>query len=225
MVVSKFPKLGLPQIWGFITLCANLWLKWSQKKSCSPHQDLSNDMLHATYTQGNWGDFRLLVVGSQIVNLIPDLSFAQNLYFRCPNGSCEPILDIHASIAFQWYKDCFNPMGFNPYNCPLKIWKSIETPIPKMGVHLGVWRFIPSHSFTFLGTWDMTPGLPSWPATLQALTLVASPRLGLQHLDDVKKNNCDHQIWFEWMEHDTFWVEKCHKHILTYYGWYLQRVD
>jgi hypothetical protein len=26
----------------------------------------------------------------------------------------------------------------------------------------------------------MTPGLPSWPATLQPLVLVASPRLGLR---------------------------------------------
>jgi len=28
----------------------------------------------------------------------------------------------------------------------------------------------------------VTHGLPSWPATLQALVLVASPRLGLQHV-------------------------------------------
>jgi hypothetical protein len=27
----------------------------------------------------------------------------------------------------------------------------------------------------------MTPGLPSWPATLQVLALVVSPRLGLRH--------------------------------------------
>jgi hypothetical protein len=27
----------------------------------------------------------------------------------------------------------------------------------------------------------MTPGLPSWPTTLQPFTLVTSPRLGLRH--------------------------------------------
>jgi hypothetical protein len=37
-------------------------------------------------------------------------------------------------------------MGFNPYNCSMKIQEYIEIPTPKVGVHLGVWRFIPSHS-------------------------------------------------------------------------------
>jgi hypothetical protein len=35
-----------------------------------------------------------LVVKNQIANLIPDPSFGHNLCFRCPNGSCDPILDI-----------------------------------------------------------------------------------------------------------------------------------
>jgi hypothetical protein len=42
-------------------------------------------------------------------------------------------------------------MNFDPCNCLLKIWESIGTPIPKMGVHLGVWGFIPSHSFALMG--------------------------------------------------------------------------
>ncbi len=29
-------------------------------------------------------------------------------------------------------------MGFDPYNCSLKIWESIVTPNPKVGTHLGV---------------------------------------------------------------------------------------
>jgi hypothetical protein len=70
-------------------------------------------------------------------------------------------------------------MGFDPYNYPLKIQKSIETPIPKVGAHLGVCEFIPSHSPTFLGAWNVTLGLHSWPAPLKALALVASPMLGL----------------------------------------------
>ncbi len=32
-------------------------------------------------------------------------------------------------------------MGFDPCNLSLKIQKSIGTPTPKVGVHLGVWRF------------------------------------------------------------------------------------
>jgi hypothetical protein len=92
-------------------------------------------------------------------------------------------LDIYVSIAFQWYKGIFNPMGFDPCNRPLKIRESIETPTPKMGVHLGVWVFIHSHSFALLRAWDwVTPKLPSWPAILQALALVTSLRLGLWHL-------------------------------------------
>ncbi len=50
-----------------------------------------------------------------------------------------------------------------------------------MGAHLGMWRFILSHFPTFLGAWNVTHGLPSWLAPLQALTLVMSPRLGLWH--------------------------------------------
>jgi hypothetical protein len=53
-------------------------------------------------------------------------------------------------------------MGLNPCNHPLKVWKSIRIPIPKMGAHLGVWRFIPSHSLTIPRTWNVTPRLHFW---------------------------------------------------------------
>jgi hypothetical protein len=72
-------------------------------------------------------------------------------------------------------------MGFDPYNRPLKVHESIRTPTPKMGIYLGIWRFIPSHYFALSKAWDVTPGFPSWPTMSQALTLVVSPRLGLQH--------------------------------------------
>ncbi len=180
MGVPKFPKLGLPQLWGTITLCENLQLRWDLKQSCSPRQELFKCMFHATCTQGNWVNFQLLVVESQTTNLTLDLFFGHNLCFICPNGSCEPILNIYISITFQWYKELFNKMGFDPCICPLKIRESIGTPTPKMGVHLGMWGFIPSHSFAFPKAWNVTPRLPSWLATLQALALVASPRLGLQ---------------------------------------------
>jgi hypothetical protein len=142
------------------------------------------------------------MVGNQIVNLTPCPSFGHNLCFKCPNGSCEPILDIYVPRAFQWYKEIFHSMGFDPYNHSLKIWESIGTPIPKMRAHLGVWGFIPSHFPTFMGAWDVTPRLPSWPAPLQALALVANLRLGLWHktynviiLSILKRALvCDHEV-------------------------------
>jgi hypothetical protein len=133
--------------------------------------------LHASKSS----DSRHLMAGSQIGTLIPNPFFGHNLCFKYSNGSCEPILDIYVSKNFQWYKEIFNAMSFGPYKCPLKIWESIETPIPKVRVHLGVWKFIPSHSTTLSGTWNVTHDLQSWPAPFQSLTLVASPRLGLRH--------------------------------------------
>jgi hypothetical protein len=44
-------------------------------------------------------------------------------------------------------------MSFDPCNCPLKIRKSIGTLTLKVGAHLGVWGFIPSHSHRLLKTW------------------------------------------------------------------------
>jgi len=164
---------------GPITLCVDLQLKWGLNQSCSPCWDLSNDMLHAICMQQNWGNFWLLVVENQIANLTPDTSFGNNLCFKCPNGSCQPTLDIYILGAFQWYKELFNPTGLASWNYSLNVWVSIGTPTPKVGVHLGVWGFIPSHFPTFSRTWDATHWLPSWPTPLQALALLASPKLRL----------------------------------------------
>jgi hypothetical protein len=38
-------------------------------------------------------------------------------------------------------------MNFDPCNRPLKIQEFTGTLTPKMGAHLEVWGFIPSHSF------------------------------------------------------------------------------
>jgi hypothetical protein len=143
-------------------LCADLRLRWGLKKSCILRRELSNDMWHTTYMQGNQGDSKLLVVENQIGNLSPNPSFGHNLCFNYPNWSCEPILDIFVLRTFQWYKEHFNPMGFDPCNYFLKIQESIETLTPKVGVHLGVWRFIPSHFPTLSGTWNVIPRLHFW---------------------------------------------------------------
>jgi hypothetical protein len=91
-------------------------------------------MLHATCTQGNWVDSRLLMVGSQTATLTPDLSFGHNLCFKRPNGQCEPILYIYTSIVFQWYKEHFEARSFDPSNCAKD--SGIHS-----GVQLPTWEF------------------------------------------------------------------------------------
>jgi hypothetical protein len=151
MGVSKLPRSRLPRLCKAITLCADLRSGWGLKQSYNPRQELFNGVSHATCTEESWVDSRLLVVESQIVNLTPDLSFGHNLCFRCPNGSCEPILDIYVSITFQWYTKLFNAMGFDPCNRSLKIRESTGSPTPKVGVPMGVWGSIPSHSLALPG--------------------------------------------------------------------------
>jgi hypothetical protein len=73
-------------------------------------------------------------------------------------------------------------MGFDPCNRSVKIGEFIETPTPKVGAHLEVWRFIPSCSPTLLGAWNVTHGLHSWLTPSQDLALVASPKLGLRYI-------------------------------------------
>jgi hypothetical protein len=160
---------------------ADLRLRWGLKQSCSPCQELSNVMSHLAYTQGNWVDSQLLMVRSQTANLTPGFSFDQNLCFRCPNGQQKLILDIYSSIAFQWYKELFKFMGFDPCTCALKIWESIWESNSQHGSSLGSVRV---HSYTLFAlpkAREMTHKSPYWPATLQPLTLVASPRLKLRH--------------------------------------------
>ncbi len=118
--------------------------------------------------RGNRGDYWLLMVRTQIANLTFVLSFGHNLCFKCSNGSCEPILYIYVSIAFQWYITLWrfkNPFG---------------TPTPNNGSSLGS---VKVHSLTLSHSQELEMWLllPSWPITLQVLALVVSPRLGLRH--------------------------------------------
>jgi hypothetical protein len=92
--ISKFPKLRLLTFWRAITSCANLRLSLCLNKSCRLRRAFFNDMWHATYMEINQGDFQLLVVRSQIGNLIPNPSFGHNLCFKYSNGPCKFILDI-----------------------------------------------------------------------------------------------------------------------------------
>ncbi len=96
--LSGFRLLGL---WAFITSRPELGLGRGFNQSCSSRRKLSNAMLHSCCRCREEVDSRLLVVGSQTASLIPDPSFAHNLSYRCPNGSCEAILDIYTSRLFQ----------------------------------------------------------------------------------------------------------------------------
>jgi hypothetical protein len=132
MGVPKFPRLGVPQLCETITSCADLRSGWGFNRSCSPHWELSNGMSHITCTQWNRIDSWL-----SMVTLTPDLSFGHNLCCTCPNGSCEPILDIYVSIYFQWYKEIHKARGFDLCNHSLKFWESTGTPTPNNGSSFG----------------------------------------------------------------------------------------
>jgi hypothetical protein len=76
-------------------------------------------------------------------------------------------------------------MGFDPYNRALKVWESIWDSNSQHGSSFGN---VKVHSLTLFalpgalvpGACDVTLGSSSWPKTLQPLTLVMSPRLGLR---------------------------------------------
>jgi hypothetical protein len=131
LFIPWFPKLswfGLPPLRGIITPCSDLGLGWGLKQTCSSCREFSSGVSHFTCT--HWGRVEswLLVVGSQIVNLTPNLSFCHNLCCKCPNDSCKLIFDIYVSIAFQWYKEHHNARCFDPYNRIIKFWESRRTP-------------------------------------------------------------------------------------------------
>ncbi len=96
------------------------------------------------------------MVKNQIANLTCCPSFGHNLCFKYSNGWYKPISDMSVPRNFQWCKELFNWMNFDPWNYFLKIWKSIRTPTPKVGAHLGVCGFIPSHPPTLSGAWNVS---------------------------------------------------------------------
>jgi len=191
--------VGTPATLRAITFCAYLRLRWGLKQSCSHFWDLLNGISHATCMRENQGDSQLLMVKSQIGNLTHNPFFGHNLCFKYSNWSYEPILDIYIQRDFQWYKKIIDSLSFDLCNCFLKVWKSIGTPTPKVKAPLEAWGFIHSHFSTLPGACNVIPRLPSWLATLQALALVASPRLGLQQCISKPYNfdnkNYDERLW------------------------------
>jgi hypothetical protein len=94
---------GVPGLWELITLDCDVWSQRSLNQTCSPRQDLFNDVSHSQFRGRKELDSRLLVVRSQIASLTPGPSFAHNLGYRCPNDQCEAIFYIYASRTFQWH--------------------------------------------------------------------------------------------------------------------------
>jgi hypothetical protein len=103
--VPKLSRFGLPRLWAFITSRLELGSGRGLNQSCSSCREFSNVMSHSCCKRREEVDSRLLVVGSQIASLTLGPSFAHNSSCRCPNGSCEAILDIYTSRPFQWYKN------------------------------------------------------------------------------------------------------------------------
>jgi hypothetical protein len=125
--VLKLSRFGLPGLWAFITSCSDLRLGWGLKQTCNFLRKLSKGVSHSTCTHRDRVDSRLLVVGSQTASLTPSLSFDHNLCCRCPNGSCEAILDIYTSRTFQWYKEQLKASCFDPCNRTLSFRESRRT--------------------------------------------------------------------------------------------------
>jgi hypothetical protein len=126
--VPKLSQFGLPGLWAFITSRPELGSGQGLNQSRSSRQDLFNAMLHSCWRRRGRVDSRLLVVGSQIANLTPGPSFAHSLGCRCPNRSCESILDIYTPRPFQWHKEHSNARRFDPWNWALHFWESRKTP-------------------------------------------------------------------------------------------------
>jgi hypothetical protein len=93
--------VGVPGLWAFIAPRPNLGSGQGLNQSCSPQRELSNALLHSRNARWEQVYSRLLVVGSQIANLTPGLSFAHNLGCRCANDQCKAIFDIYVSRPFQ----------------------------------------------------------------------------------------------------------------------------
>jgi hypothetical protein len=103
-------------------------------------------MSHSSCRHWNHINSRLLVVGSQTANLIPGPSFAHNLGYRRPNGSCEAILDIYTSRTFQWHQEQPNASFFDLYNRALSFWESRRI----LTSHFWEWEFHP-HTYPKVG--------------------------------------------------------------------------
>ncbi len=126
--ISKLSRFGFLGLWATITSRPNLRSGRGLNQSCSSPRELSNALLHSVRRCREEVDSWLLMVGSQTASLTPGPSFAHNLGCRCPNGSCEAILDIYTSKTFQRHLEYSNARRFDPCNRALSFLESRRTP-------------------------------------------------------------------------------------------------
>jgi hypothetical protein len=120
-------RVGIRGLWTNITSRPDFWSRRGLNQSCSSPRELSNVVLHFVRGRREEVDSQLLVVGSQIVSLTHGPSFAHYLGCRCPNGSCEAILDMYTSRPFQWHQERSNVRRFGPCIRTLSFWESRRT--------------------------------------------------------------------------------------------------
>jgi hypothetical protein len=132
-------------------------MEMRSKVNYSPHQELSNGLWHATCTQGNRCNSRLLMVRNQTTNLTPDFFFGHNLCFKNPNGLHKPILDIYVPKLSNDIKNFLIEWVLTP---TISLWK-FESPL---GFQLLKWELIwecgGSFLHNLLHSWEHEMWLP-----------------------------------------------------------------
>jgi hypothetical protein len=134
--VPKLSRVGLPGLWELISLGSDLWLEWGLNQSHSSPRELFNALSHSFYRRWENVNSRLLVVESQTASLTPGPSFAHNLGYKCPNGSCKAILDIYTLRPFYWYKRTPQCKVFWPLQSSSEL---LGVPEDSKSPLLGVW--------------------------------------------------------------------------------------
>jgi hypothetical protein len=86
-------------------------------------------------------------------------AFGYHLCVKCPNGSCEPILDIYVPRSFQWYKKILHPMGFD---LVVVLWKFESPPRRQFTKWDLIWECEGSFPHTLLHSREREMWLPSF---------------------------------------------------------------
>jgi hypothetical protein len=150
--VPKLSRFGLSRLWANITFRPDVQSGQGLNQTCSPPQKISKAMSHSTCRRRIRVDSQLLMVGSQTTSLTPDPSFAHNLGYRCPNGSCEVILNIYTSWPFQRHKKHLNARCFDPCNRLLNVLESRRRRIPNSHFRECEWW---PHTSLQVGLWQV----------------------------------------------------------------------
>jgi hypothetical protein len=137
------PKLGLllsQKIGHSYFFQIKPFLEHVKATSYNLQKDFSNRVSHTPIRNHLTPALRGFVVGSQILNLTPDLSFDHNSCISSLNEQCKGTFGIYTLRPFQWYLEgpiwCF----FSFLIKVLNIRDSHTNATPKMRVHLGIIR-------------------------------------------------------------------------------------